>query len=286
MPWMERGNARIYYEESGSGEPIITTHGVAENGGYWSETGVTQRLAEHHRVISMDMRAHGQTVVEGEPLGFDVETVADDIGALADHLGLDRFHLLTHATGGMAGVRYAMDHSDRLISLMLTDTGSATQLVFPGVTEEQMREGMEAWATGFETADHDQIVAGAKVNPGPFLFRMAQLPEAERMYGVWERILRRNDLKTVAKFLRTFYTDPDPHVDRLRQIKCPTLVLLGEFDVVFIEASDLMAREIPDSRHVVLKGVGHMTAIEDTESTIRELLDFLDTVKATGKANR
>lgn len=286
MPWMERGNARIYYEESGSGEPIITTHGVAENGGYWSETGVTQRLAEHYRVISMDMRAHGQTVVEGEPLGFDVETVADDIGALADHLGLDRFHLLTHATGGMAGVRYAMDHSDRLISLMLTDTGSATQLVFPGVTEEQMREGMEAWATGFETADHDQIVAGAKVNPGPFLFRMAQLPEAERMYGVWERILRRNDLKTVAKFLRTFYTDPDPHVDRLRQIKCPTLVLLGEFDVVFIEASDLMAREIPDSRHVVLKGVGHMTAIEDTESTIRELLDFLDTVKATGKANR
>jgi len=286
MPWMERGNARIYYEESGSGEPIITTHGVAENGGYWSETGVTQRLAEHHRVISMDMRAHGQTVVEGEPLGFDVETVADDIGALADHLGLDRFHLLTHATGGMAGVRYAMDHSDRLISLMLTDTGSATQLVFPGVTEEQMREGMEAWATGFETADHDQIVAGAKVNPGPFLFRMAQLPDAERMYGVWERILRRNDLKTVAKFLRTFYTDPDPHVDRLRQIKCPTLVLLGEFDVVFIEASDLMAREIPDSRHVVLKGVGHMTAIEDTESTIRELLDFLDTVKATGKANR
>lgn len=286
MPWMERGNARIYYEESGSGEPIITTHGVAENGGYWSETGVTQRLAERYRVISMDMRAHGQTTVEGEPLGFDVDTVADDIGALANHLGFDRFHLLTHATGGMAGVRYAMGHSDRLISLMLTDTGSATQLVFPGVTEEQMREGMEAWATGFETADHDQIVAGAKVNPGPFLFRMAQLPEAERMYGVWERILRRNDLKTVAKFLRTFYTDPDPHVDRLRQIKCPTLVLLGEFDVVFIEASELMAREIPDARHVVLKGVGHMTAIEDTESTIRELLDFLDTVKTTGKANR
>ncbi|MDI6858330.1 MAG: alpha/beta hydrolase [Dehalococcoidia bacterium] len=286
MPWMERGNARIYYEDVGKGEPIITTHGVAENGGYWSETGVTQRLAERYRVISMDMRAHGQTVVEGEPLGFDVDTVADDIGALADHLGFERFHLLTHATGGMAGVRYAMGHSDRLISLMLTDTGSATQLVFPGVTEEQMREGMEAWATGFETADHDQIVAGAKVNPGPFLFRMAQLPEAERMYGVWERILRRNDLKTVAKFLRTFYTDPDPHIDRLRQIKCPTLVLLGEFDVVFIEASELMAREIPDARHVVLKGVGHMTAIEDTEGTVRELLDFLDTVKTTGKANR
>jgi pimeloyl-ACP methyl ester carboxylesterase len=281
---MKRGNARIYFEDLGTGEPIITTHGVAENGGYWSETGVAQRLAERYRVVSMDMRAHGRTVVDGEPYGFDVETVADDIGALADHLGIDRFHLLTHATGGMAGVRYAMGHSDRLISLMLTDTGSATALTFPDMTEEQTREGVETWATAFELADHDQVVAGAKVTPGPFLFRMAQLPEAERMFGVWERILRRGDLKTIAKFLRSFYTDPDPHVDRLRQINCPTLVLLGEFDVVFIEASETTAREIPDVRHVVMKGIGHMTAIEDTEGTLREILDFLDAVKATGRA--
>jgi len=286
MPWMQRSNARIYYEDAGKGEPIITTHGVAENGAYWSEPGVTARLAERYRVVSMDMRAHGRTVVVGEPYGFDVETMADDIGALAGELRLARFHLLTHATGGMVGVRYAMTRSDHLISLMLTDTGSATRLRFPNMDEEQTRQAVEQWAAAFEVATHDQVVAGAKVNPGPFLFRMAQLPDSERMYALWERVLRRGDLKVIAKFLRSFYTDPDPHVEGLRQIKCPTLVLLGEYDVVFLEASELMAREIPDARHVVMEGVGHMTAIEDTEGTVREILDFLDTVATTGRANR
>jgi pimeloyl-ACP methyl ester carboxylesterase len=286
MPHLTKGNARIYYEDVGEGEPTITTHGVAENAGYWSETGVTARLAERYRVVSMDMRAHGGTVVEGEPYGYDVETIADDIGDLADHLRLERFHLLTHATGGMVGVRYAMARSDRLISLMLTDTGSATRPTFPDTTEEQSRQALEAWAAGFETSTVDQILAGARVNPGPFLFRMAELPDSERMYQVWDRIFRRGDPKTIAGFLRSFYTDSDPHVEGLRQITCPTLVLLGEHDIVFIEASKLMAREIPDVRHVVIEGVGHMTAIEDTERTIGELLDFLDTVAATGKATR
>jgi len=286
MPYLKKGNAHLYHEDTGSGEPIITNHGVGENAGYWSEPGVTAKLAERYRVISMDMRAHGETFVEGEPAGFDVETMADDIGALADHLGLERFHLLTHATGGMVGVRFAMTRSDRLLSLMLTDTGSQTRLLFPGTTEEQSEQGLELWAAGFESATYDQIVAAAKMEPGVFLAGMAQNPEAERMYGVWERILRRGDLKTIAKFLRSFYTDPDPHVDLLRQIKCPTLVLLGELDSMFVESSELMAKEIPDCRHVVMKGIGHMTAIENTGGLLSELLDFLDCVRETGRARR
>ena len=46
-----------------------------------------------------------------------------------------------------------------------------------------------------------------------------------------------------------------------------------------------MAKKIPDVRHVILDGVGHMTAIEDPDRTIKEILDFLETVKQTGKAN-
>lgn len=293
MPYLKRGNAQLHYEDVGSGEPIITNHGVGENAGYWSESGVTARLAERYRVVSMDMRAHGETFVEGEPAGFDVETMADDIGALADELNLERFHLLTHATGGMVGARYAMTRSDRLISLMLTDTSPQTGLLFPAMTEEQSAQALGVWAAVFESATYDQVVAAAKIEPGVFLAGpgvflagMAQNPDAERMYAVWERVLRRGDLKTVAKFLRSFYTDPDPHVDLLRQMKCPTLVLLGELDSMFIESSELMAKEIPDARHVVMKGIGHMTAIEDTEGLLRELLDFLGCVRETGRANR
>ena len=65
----------------------------------------------------------------------------------------------------------------------------------------------------------------------------------------------------------------------------PTLVLIGEFDVTFLEPSELMAREIPDNRHVVMRGLGHMTAIEAPKWTAHELLDFLACVGRTGRAN-
>ncbi|GAH08765.1 unnamed protein product, partial [marine sediment metagenome] len=48
----------------------------------------------------------------------------------------------------------------------------------------------------------------------------------------------------------------------------------------------IMAKEIPDVRHVVMSGLGHMTAIEDPKRTIAEILGFLETVEQTGRANR
>jgi pimeloyl-ACP methyl ester carboxylesterase len=285
MPYMERGNTHIYYEDVGRGEPIITTHGVVENADYWSLPGVTQMLRDRYRVISMDMRAHGYTIVDGDPRGFDVDTMADDIGALADHLGLDKFHLLTHATGGMVGMRYAMSHSDRLITHLSTDTGSATQPTVEGMDPAASRQATDEWALALETTTDEQAAADMRANPFPWLIGIAQSPDAERMYGLLEQMGTRTNRKTVAQFLRTFFDDPDPRIDLLRQMKCPTLVLLGELDVVFIQPSEISAREIPDVRHVVMKGRGHMTAIEDPEGLVRELHDFLDCVRETGHAN-
>ncbi len=284
MTWLERGNLKIYYEDVGASEPIITTHGLMEDSGYWSETGVTAKLAERYRVISMDMRGHGRTVVDGEPYGYDVATMGNDFGVLADELGLDRFHILTHATGGMAAARYAMTTSERLISLMLTDTGSATAPEFPDVDVEEMRQGFQLAAETRKTATVEEWMALARAEPGPFLFKMAEHPDSEHMWKIFEGFIRRSDPAAIRNFMMSFYSDPNPMVEGLSQIKCPTLVLLGEFDIIFLGPSEILAREIPDAKHVILDGIGHMTAIEDPEGTIREILDFLETVKETGKA--
>ena len=278
MPTLDRGNAHIHWEEAGSGSPILTTHGLTENASYWSLSGVSAALAAHHRVISMDMRGHGRTRVDGAPHGFDVETLGDDLEALADHLGLGRFHLLTHATGGMVGVRYAMRPRARLASLILTDTGSATAIT-PGDPETR-RRAMSQFAAGFEGKGWDEILQRARKHPGPFLFRLDQHPERERLWGIVERIFRLGDPDTIARFIRSFYADPDPQVEGLRRIRCPTLVLLGEHDVLFVEPSRLMAREIPRARWALLGGVGHMTAIEDPERTSHAILEFLADVEA------
>ncbi|MFW9940500.1 MAG: alpha/beta fold hydrolase [Candidatus Thorarchaeota archaeon] len=307
MPYFEKGNLRMYYEDVGKGDPIITNHGLSEDCHYWSDTGVTAALSKKYRVISIDMRGHGRTVVKKEPFGYDVDTMANDFDDLADYLGIEKFHLLTHATGGMVGACYTRKRSERLLSAMLTDTGSNTQVEIPDYrefTEEEIKEReqrtkmwenaseeeqaklREVWIeTELKTSVED-MMAAIKKEPGVYLFKMAEQPNSEEMFKIYEGFLRRQDRRAVINFMTSFYTDPDPHIDELRKVKCPTLVLLGEFDLVFLKPSEIMANEIPDVRHIVLPGLGHMTAIEDPERTIAEILDFLETVEQTGRANR
>jgi pimeloyl-ACP methyl ester carboxylesterase len=298
MAIFQNGNARIYYEDVGQGEPIIANHGLSEDTTYWSEPGVTADLAEKYRVISIDMRGHGRTVVEGETKGLDEVTMGDDFTALADHLNIDRFHLLSHATGGMVAARYGIRHSDRLLSLILTDTGSETlpQMYHPdgrALTEEELEAARQlAEQTRREWEKNPPVQPGFlqrkadwRLNPGVFTFKMSQHPYSDKMYEImddWNQ-RRRPDLR---EFMQGFYTDPDPMVEGLRQIKCPTLLLIGEFDYVFLKPTELMAGEIPDNRHVVMRGCGHMTAIEAPKWTAHEILDFLECVGQTGRANR
>lgn len=278
MPTLTRGHTILHYDDMGRGPAIIATHGLAENATYWHRSGVTERLTACYRVIAMDMRGHGRTRSTGEPRGFDVETMAEDIAALATHLQLPSFHLLSHATGGMVAVRYATRGEPRLRSLVLTDTGPATAPIADPVA---MRAMSEELASGFEGHDWEAICGAMRINPGPFLFQLDRHPDCERLWTIAEQIFRLGDPNTLAAFVRTFYTDPDPHVDRLRGLRVPTLILLGEHDILFIEASALMVREIPRARHAVLNGIGHMTAIEDPERTSAEILRFLDEVELT-----
>ena len=299
MAYFQNGTAKIYYEDVGKGEVIFTNHGVTEDTTYWSEPGVTAALAEHYRVISIDMRGHGRTIIEGDPKGFDEVTMGDDFTALADHLGLDKFHILSHATGGMYAARYGIRHSDRLHSLMLTDTGSETlPRMFRAdgheITDEEMaknrklaEQAQQQWADREPPPPPSYIQRreGWRANRDVFTFKMAEHPYADRMYEImddWGQ--RRISQQALMEFYGSFYTDPDPMVEGLRGIKCPVLLLIGEFDYVFIKPTELMAREIPDNRHVVMRGLGHMTAIEAPKWTSHELLDFLSCVRETGRA--
>lgn len=274
MPYAPSGNAEIYYEDMGQGEAVIAIHGLIENTGYFTMTGIAETLAQNYRVIPMDMRAHGRTKVNGKPWGYDVETAGRDIEALADHLGLKRFHLLSHSTGGFASVRYAMEKSERLISLILTDTSSAT--CFFQVKEES-DAFLERFASSFEKYSWDKIMAGIKMQPFPFFRGISVRTDKEALYELTYNMIKVGDRDAIGKFIRSFYIDPDPKIEGLRKITCPTLVLVGEMDDLFIEPSRIMSREIPDCKLTIYEKTGHMLAIEQPERMGRDVVEFLKT---------
>jgi pimeloyl-ACP methyl ester carboxylesterase len=271
MPFFTRDNAKIYFEERGSGEPIIAVHGLIANTTYWRN--IAPEICKKYRFISMDMRGHGKTVVDGEPYGFDDDTVGDDIVALADHLKIERFHLLTHSTGGFAGVRYAMRDSGRLASLILTDTSSAPS-VLPG-DPESIKVFHSKLARFFEKFDWEQIIANLWANPVPFFRGIVESSQAKELMQSAYEMMRLNNRSTIGKFVRSFYTDPDPMVEGLRSIHCPALIIYGEKDDLFIESSKLMASEIPDAHLIEYPGAGHMTALEDPDRLARDIIGFV-----------
>jgi pimeloyl-ACP methyl ester carboxylesterase len=271
MPFFTRDNAHIYFEDNGRGEPVIAVHGLIENTTYWKN--IANDLIKKYRFIPMDMRGHGQTVVNGEPYGFDVDTIGDDIAALADHLNIERFHLLTHSTGGFVGVRYAMRDSSRMASLILTDTGSATSLVTG--EPESIRVLNDKFAQSFEKLNWEQMIAVVRVTSGPFFRGMVESPRIEELLQSAYEMIRHGDRTIIANFVRSFYTDPDPRVEGLRAIRCPVLIIYGEKDDLFIESSKLMAREIPGAQIIEHSGVGHMTALESPQRLVADIMQFI-----------
>mgnify|MGYP000276834465 CR=1 FL=1 len=292
MAYLKQDNLQLHYTDHGSekkGEAIITLHGLSESGLYWTLPGITDGLvAAGYRVINMDMRAHGRTRVSGDDKGYDVEVIAGDIERLADSLDLEKFHLLTHATGGMVGFRYAMKNSDRLLSVMATNTGSATlpsdegaaltdpSIELPKVDMTQLELGQQMIA-GFRGLDWETIMAGVRATATEHIYlnAMHKAVNPESAFAMFEACVANGNPDEIADFLAAFYGDPDPKIAGLRQISCPCLMLEGEHDVQFIKPAELVAREVPSCTHVVLDDMGHMLAFENPQKLLDVLLGFL-----------
>jgi pimeloyl-ACP methyl ester carboxylesterase len=272
MPYFKRGNARIYFLEQGSGFPVITLHGLIGNTAYWRLSGIADQLAREYQVISMDMRAHGNTRVSGEPAGYNAETVAQDMIALADHLGFHRFHVLSHSAGGFAAVRHAMEDSSRFASLVLTNSASST---FPSAGDAgEFENWHEALARSFEAQSWDAVLERLRETPGPFFRGIVESDRCEALLATAYEMLRQNNRHEVAAFVRRFCTDPDPCREGLARVDCPTLVVCGEKDELFAEPSRLMAECIPGAELLAYEGVGHMSGIEAPDRLAADILGF------------
>ncbi len=273
MAYFQHNNVNFHYQEMGTGDAIIALHGLSQHSAYWMDTGVAKALSKTHRIIALDFRAHGLTTIEGDDKGYDIDIMQGDIGALADHLKLDKFHLLGHSTGGMIAARYAMQHASRLLSLMLTNCGSSTNFSNKGAAGNA--EAVEFLAMSFENFSWEQIIAGLRINSGPLFAGVAAASDSDQLFKKALALMSAGNGKSIAQFVRSFYNDPDPKIEGLQNITCPTLIVSAELDRFFSEPSQILAKHIPNNKHIEGQSMGHMTALEAPQWLSQELTGFL-----------
>lgn len=254
--YAEVDGARIRYEDTGSGEPIILIAGFGAIHSYWN--GMV-RLLEGYRVITLDNRGSGETEYNG---AFSMDDLADDVVALADHLGIDRFHVLGWSMGSQIAQNLGIRHGDRLKSLTLV----STYLWRPPRSAYVLNGYTKMAADGFAPTECLAMMVNAMSFPP----------------SVFEKLEARGEVMQMPKKLE----DPKKMMMQLdavnaydttetaSSIRVPTLLVHGREDLMVPLPDGLrVAEEIPACETLVLDDAGHNILASRYADRFREFVD-------------
>jgi pimeloyl-ACP methyl ester carboxylesterase len=116
MSYADVNGVSLYYEEHGSGQPLILLHGGLGSGDMYGP--ILPLLAKGRRVITVDLQAHGHTADVDRPLRYD--TLGDDVAGLVRHLGLAQADVMGYSFGAATALRTAIQHPDLVRRLVIT----------------------------------------------------------------------------------------------------------------------------------------------------------------------
>ena len=250
----------LRYEERGAGWPVVLLHGFSLDRRMWDDQ--VDAFAQTHTVIRYDLRGFG----ESSP-GSVSYAHADDLAHLLDHLGHDRVALVGLSLGGGAAINFAVTRPDRVRALIVVDPSLGGF--------RWSAEFTAAQAAVRATAQRDGIGAARHAWLSSPLFAPAM---ADPLVGARLRAIV--DDYSGYHWLNVDHGRPfsPPAIDRLGEIRTPSLVLVGERDTADFHAiASTLERGVADARKMTLPGVGHMANMETPGSFNDLVLDFLST---------
>ena len=265
MPKAAVNGINMYYEVQGKGVPLVMIQGFAGNHQAWFFQ--TPVFRKYYKVIIFDNRGIGRTEKSSEP--YTIRTMADDVIGLMDYLNIDKVHVLGMSLGGIVAQEIAISYPERVIKLVLGSTFADIERndVHPELMKALgIREGDAS--VDIRNIDFRKLMnfmVSSAFNKR--LYRMVQLPLSKLS-------MRSIDASGYLEQMRavTSYST----VDRLHQIKAPTLVITGTGDrIISPSMSDLIASKIANARLVKVKGGSHAFFMEMRGRFNKEVLEFL-----------
>jgi len=259
MPKAKVNNIELYYEVHGQGYPVVFLHGFT--GATYSWEHQAPVLSREYQLIIYDARGHGQSESPPSPDDYSADIVTEDLFQLLGILGIEKAVVGGISMGGYESLQFYLRHPEVVTALILMDTGPGYRN--PARREEWNRQREE------RAKSIEAYVAGA---PG-------DLPNGIGDIIAEERISWHRDFMGLAHMARKVVAQHDSSViENLTEIKVPTLILVGENDTPFLQATEYMSKVIPGARRVVIPEAGHTVNRDNPEAFNRVVLDFLGTL--------
>ena len=253
MSEIKNGDVSIYYESHGSGRAILLSHAYAASHKMWDPQ--VEPLSARYKVITWDMRGHANSDSPEDEAEYSEEKTVEDMRLILEAEGVESAVIGGLSLGGYMSFAFYLAHPEMVDGLLLVDTG-------PGYRNPEAREGWNRMA--FKQADRylEQGIAGlpqaAEVQVGGSLQRS---PEG------------------LAKAARGMLAQSHPRVmEAIESMILPALIVVGANDTPFLQAADVMAAKMPNSKKIVIDDAGHAANIDQPEVFNRAVLEFLESV--------
>ena len=258
MPFVLNEGVKIYWDECGSGDPLLLLMGLSYPSYMWHRSRPV--LAQHYRTIAFDNRGIGQSDVP--PGAYSMRLMASDAAAVLDAAGVEAAHVFGLSMGGMIAQEFALQYPKRVRSLILGCTaagGPHAVKAEAAVTETLLRQGMtpEESRAAITPFIYDSGTPPERIDED-MTIRMKWYPTPQGYAGQLQAI-----------FGWEAYS-------RIAQISVPTVVIHGETDRLIPAANaKLIADRIPGAKLVLIPQASHIFDTDQPAAALQAILEFL-----------
>ncbi|UYN93483.1 MAG: alpha/beta hydrolase [Enhydrobacter sp.] len=264
---------KLYYEEAGSGAPILFVH---EYSGDWRSWEPQMRhFSRKYRCITYSFRGYPGSDVPESADKYGQQHAVDDVKHMLDHLKIAQAHVVGLSQGAFATAHFGRCHADRATTLTLAGIGSGADRA----GHEQFKKDAQATAQRIRAEGTLKYAEGLTTNPTRSRFKQKD----PRGFAEFVRQLGEHPVTGAANTMEN-YQGKRPSLydfeDEWKKLDVPTLIVCGDEDEPCLQPSLWLKRVLPNAGLAMFAKTGHTVNIEEPDAFNRELWNFLALAEA------
>jgi len=272
MPFARNGAVALYYEETGSGTPVVFVHEFSGDHRSWEPQ--VRYFSRRYRCVTFDARGYPPSDVPADPAAYSQDLAVADLRAVLDHLEIGRAHLVGLSMGGFTTLHFGLRHPDRARSLAIAGVGY-------GSTPDHDRSWVADVAALADFYAEDP--AGAAASHGSAPGRVAFMVKDPRGWAEFASQLAGHSRVGSALTMRGVQGGRPNLYDlraELAALQVPLLVITGDEDEPCLEPGIFLKRTVPTAALAVLPRSGHTVNLEEPAAFNQLVQDQFSTVEA------